>query len=279
MEGAFAFPGSDDPLGVTGVGVRPGASTLWHSGARETEGGVRVPESRETFETYPYNPDAPGRTGPQDRGPGPLEPHQVAPVVSAPPNQPRIGRRALVIGGAAAAAMIVAAGTASFTNRPTEPPAEVSEPPVPSDDSYLASLLIDDYNAIGVEVPTDWQVVSEDDFLVLSHRHGRLVARIPEWRNASRNDVSREADYLRDGFDPTGEPTVFEESTTDLTVMRQVTAGRFAGDPATEEVTLILDPSQQLALVLWWATVDEDRQAAAQARTMVAGLRQSFEEF
>lgn len=295
MEGAFAFPGSDDPLGVTGVGVRPGASTLWHSGARETEGGVRVPESREAFETYPYNPDAQNPvTGPQDPPPAAMQPRLAPPPqVGPPPDQSAsIGRR-LLLGFAAAAGVAVVGGTiVSAANRngmpaqpwpvEVEPDPEVTTAPAEEEEEIeettSAYLNLGDGESVHFDVPAGWQVDSEGDYLVVSHPGGRLVARMPEWSRASRNDLAREADYLRDGFDPTGEPIVFDNSTSRLTQFNQVTSGHFGGEPGTEEVMLLLDPSMEQAIAMWWATVDADTQAAVEARTMVADLRAGFVE-
>lgn len=47
------------------------------------------------------------------------------------------------------------------------------------------------------------------------------------------------SDYLRDGFDPEGAPSVFDESTTQQKMMRQVAEGHFDGKPASEEMVLI----------------------------------------
>ena len=250
-------------------------------------------DSRETFVTYPYNPDAPASAEtPQDPPPAALQPRVAPPPQVSPPpvdESEGMGRRMLIGIAGAVGVAIVAGGFFSAASRnglpqdpwPADPEASTA-PAAPTDDGAVepsfASLDLGDHGSIGLEVPVGWQVDSQDDYLVISHDSGRLVARIPEWNRASRKDLAREADYLRDGFDPTGDPIVFDNSTSRLTQFNQVTAGRFAGEPATEEVMLLLYPEIEQAIAIWWATVDADKQAGLEARTMVADLRAAFLE-
>ena len=253
-------------------------------------------DSRETFETYPYNPDAEqSAETPQDPPPAALQPRVAPPPQVNPPpadQSATMGRR-ILLGFAAAAGVAVVAGgifnSASRTGLPGDPWPDGFEPdpdatPAPPEDeeevveTTPAFLNLGDGESIYIEAPAGWQVDSEGDYLVISQAGGRLVARIPEWNRASRNDLAREADYLRDGFDPTGEPIVFDNSTSRLTQFNQVTAGRFDGEPATEEVMLLLYPELEQAIAIWWAAVDADKQAAVEARTMVADLRAGFVE-
>ncbi|MCW5954049.1 MAG: hypothetical protein KIT69_17495, partial [Propionibacteriaceae bacterium] len=194
-------------------------------------------ESRETFETYPYNPDGASRAEPQDPPPVAMQPRLVPPpmVATPPPDDSRIGRR-IVLGFAAAAGVAVMAGMvfnsarAPRAEEPEETPFDDEWTEEPIEEITSAYLELGDGESIYVDIPAAWQPDSEGDYLVISHQSGRLVARIPEWSRASRTDASREADYLRDGFDPSGAPTVNDESTTQLKVMHQVGEGHFAGE-------------------------------------------------
>lgn len=239
-------------------------------------------ESRETFETYPYNPDGPSPVESQDPLPAAMQPRVVPPPsVVTPPDDSRIGRR-IVLGFLAAAGVAAVAGTVfnsagtSYTEEAEAPPFDDEWTEEPYEEIVTAFLELGDDESVYVDVPAAWQVDSEGDYLVISHPSGRLVARIPEWSRASRTDVSREADYLRDGFDPSGAPTVNDESTTQLKMMHQVGEGHFAGEPASEELVLILDEAYPRAIAIWWATVSADKQATIEARTMAAQLRQGF---
>ncbi|MGC4154699.1 MAG: hypothetical protein QM628_16730 [Propionicimonas sp.] len=254
-------------------------------------------DPRETFETYPFSSDAENPAEePQDPLPAALAPRMAPPQVSSPaPDQSAaIGRR-LLLGFAAAAGAVVVAGTilsaASRNSDPEEPwtPEMVPDPDAttPAEEvgdeeegevTTSSYLEMSDGETIYVDVPAGWQVDSEGDYLVISHQSGRLVARAPEWNRASRADASREADYLRDGFDPEGAPSVFDESTTQQKVMRQVAEGHFDGKPASEEMVLILDESSERAMSVWWATVSADNQATIEARTMAAQLRRGLGE-
>ena len=246
-------------------------------------------ESRGSFETYPFNPDVPSPSGPQDPIPAQLQPRTAPPPLTPPPPPPSgFGRRVLLGFAAAAGVLVAAGGVISFAGQPSglgmasATPVEETpflDDPVddePADEPTYAVLAMGDYGEIGVEIPVGWHADSEGDYLVVSHDQGRLVARLPEWSRATRSELSKEADYLRDGFDPSGAPAVFDESTTSLTQFHQVTEGHFAGEAATEEVVLVLDPDRELAIAIWWATATADKQATVQARTMVAELRAGF---
>lgn len=252
-------------------------------------------EPRKAFETYPYNPDAQDPASePQDPPAAAMQPRLAPPPqVSRPPEQSAsIGRRLLLGFAAAAGAMVVGGTVLSAANRnelpeeqwplDLEPDPEITtaegEEEEQIEESTSAYLNLADGESVYLEVPVGWQVDSEGDYLVVSHPSGRLVARTPEWSRASRNDLAREADYLRDGFDPSGEPVVFDNSTSRVTQLNQVTSGHFEGEPGTEEAMLLLDPAMEQAIVTWWATVDADKQAAVEARTMISDLRAGFVE-
>lgn len=240
---------------------------------------------RESFETYPYNPDAPGPFAPQDPVPTELQPRLVqspAPASSPPPSG--MGRRGVLAAGGVLAAVIAGGFVLSNSGSSLEEdyyPVGTAPEEVPEDfepETKSAFLALPDGREIYLEVPADWQVVSDVDYLVLFHEHGRVVARVPEWNRATRSDLAKEADYLRDGFDPDGEPTVFDESTNRVTQLHQIIGGHLNGLAGTEETMLILDSLNQQALALWWATVEGTEPIPRQARTMVADLRAGFLE-
>lgn len=242
-------------------------------------------DSRESFETYPYNPDAPSPFAPQDPVPAELQPRLVEPPAPTPPPPPSGMGRRTVLGITAAVGVAVVGGMVVSQRGPISAGPDYSETlapePVPEDfepESTSAYLALPDGDEIYLEVPAEWDVISDGDYLVLFHEHGRVVARIPEWNRATRNDLAKEADYLRDGFDPDGEPTVFDESTNRVTQLHQITAGHLNGLPGTEETMLLLDSEYQQALALWWATVDGADPVPRQARTMIADLRAGFLE-
>lgn len=240
-------------------------------------------ESRGTFETYPYNPDGPSRPAPTDPPAAGLAPRAVPRGPSATPPPPRdgVGRR-LVLGFGVAVGAAVALGLAFNSAEPGYDPesdAEASPAPdewdePPEEEPTTAYLELGDDETASFDVPSTWTIDSEGDYLVISHPSGRLVARAPEWSRAVRTDASREADYLREGFDPDGAPTITDESTTYLTVTHQLGEGHFAGEPATEELVLILNDETQRAIAIWWATVAAEKQVTVEARTMAGQLRQ-----
>lgn len=240
-------------------------------------------DSRESFETYPYNPDVPTSFAPQDPAPAELRPRLTQPPVTSPPPAPSGMGRRTVLGIAGALGVAIVGGT--VLSRQESPPDVYAETMVP--DAYpddeepepeltWAVLALPDGEELSVGVPVNWEVIDQGDYLVIHHEQGRLVARAPEWNRATRNDLAKEADYLRDGFDPGGEPTILDESTNLYTQLHQIAAGHLDGAAATEEVILILDGEQERALALWWATVDGSDPVPREARTMVSELREGF---
>ena len=95
---------------------------------------------------------------------------------------------------------------------------------------------------------------------------------------ARTSDLAREGDYLRDGFEPTGSPQLTEESTTTNDVLVQKVPGRFAGLPAIETVTLVVDVELGTALVISRVTTDDDLDATREARTLESQVRRAFED-
>lgn len=246
-------------------------------------------DSRETFETYPFNPEGEHpAASPQDPPPVALQPRMAPPpqVSPPPPDQSSaIGRR-LLLGFAAAAGVAVVGGTImSAANRngmAQEGPVDIetfyeeeTAEPEPEGPGY--ATLESGFGSLGVDVPVGWTIESEGDFLLLTHAEGRFSARCPDRKVTGPGDLAREADYLRDDFEADGEPTVVDDSDTLLTVLVQTTAGHLGAEQATEQVTLMAHVEQELSLVISWVAVDGSQRVAAEARGMARQLQRSFE--
>ena len=246
-------------------------------------------DSRGTFETYPYDADAQNPAEiPQDPPPAAMQPRMAPPPQVSPPPVDRssaMGRRLLL--GLAAAAGVAVAGGAIFNaaNRPAMPgmpgdwppdDEQETDEPEPEEEPGYASLETG-FGSLGVEVPVGWSVESEGEFLLLVHEKARLSARSPDRKVSGAGDLAREADYLRDEFQPGGKPTVLDDSDTLLTVLIQTTEGHLGGEKATEQVTLLAHVEQELSLVISWVAVEGAGRAAAEARGMARQLQRSFE--
>lgn len=248
--------------------------------------GALMAESRERFETYPYEPGAPAESRLQDPKPAAMQPRQIVPP-PPPPKPPGIGRRVVLFGAAGVVAVglagAVALGPLAHYSDPV--PIATASPEIPDDEDGLEvsyAMLDTSYGSMDIEVPADWTVDSEGSFLQLSHEQGMLSARGPERVTATAEGLAREADYLRDGFDPgDGEALVVDESDNRLTVLVQTRAGHFGGEPATEHVTLLADPDPdtERSLVISWVTVDAAKDPTGQARGMDRQLQRQFENY
>ncbi|MDQ7993830.1 MAG: hypothetical protein REI45_14260 [Propionicimonas sp.] len=246
-------------------------------------------DQREPFEPYPFEADATSPAAPDDLRifRGAVEEQnrtadRVGPGPTASPPPSRMGRRGLIAGAAAvlglgAAGLLGLRANSSATTVLEEPPVEAEPDPGEEGESGYA-VLETSQTSVEVEVPAGWTIDDEGPLLVLGHPSGRLAARSPERASARRADLAREADYLREGFEPAGEPQVSDESTTRYGVLVQQTAGRLGGSPATETVTLVTDAELGTALVVSRVTSDQDRQATLEARTIESQLRRGFED-
>ncbi|MGC3954214.1 MAG: hypothetical protein QM804_08185 [Propionicimonas sp.] len=250
-------------------------------------------ESRETFEPYPFNPDGPEPQWPQDPPPPELQPRVVAPppVTSNPSRPDGVGRR-VVLGvalsvGALLAVGVVANSAAQLGSGPTMTASPFDEDGEPVETGYAELVL--DAGSIGVELPAGWTATDEASRLLLvTHEQGWLAARSPERAAATRNDLAREAAYLREmsGFDAGEDTTSYDDESDDqLTVLVLTTTGHFGGQPATEVVTLLMpaDPDvlpdelggQSLVISRVW--VDDAVDVLNDAEFLYEQLRSGFE--
>lgn len=241
----------------------------------------------ETFEAYPYQPDPGEATGPREP-----EPREVAPLRPLPRVGPQvttgtqgIGRRGMLAGVAALAGVVGIGvfGLRAVDSGPTggedvPPPLEPDPAQTEPAEVPTSGLLTTENGDLWVEIPVGWTLESDVKLLVVRHDDGRLAARSPEQATADEDALAREADYLRDDFDPAGDPRITDESDTRFSVLLQTTQGHLGAEAATEHVALIVNNDAAQSIVVSWVTVDGKRAVTAEARTMERALRRGFEE-
>ncbi len=251
------------------------------------------PTRQEDFEVYPYAEEEPSDPVLTPPPAAPVVSRASGPVVSAPgpgvSGPGGVGRRGVLLGAIGAGVLGLFGLAVVRRNAGGEPEfggggawAEETAPEEETVGDVVAALQTADGDLF-VDVPGDWEVLSEFELLHLRHAGGaQLVARIPDRpARSSESQLRIEADYTRTRFDadftPDPDAEVSRDDNPPFERFTLRSSGTWAGEDATELVDYQVDTDRERAIVvsaLWsQGSADLMEQSVAIAQQLLDGFQ------